>query len=149
MEDPRIKLQDELKQAMREKNKRRRDVIRMAQSAIKQVEIDTRKVLSPEDVVSILQKEAKKRHESIADLEKAGRGDHTSNELEELAILEEFLPQQLSEEELVQIVKEVIAQVSADSPKDIGKVMGPVMQRVKGLADGKVVNQIVRDQLNS
>lgn len=149
MQDPRPQLQAALKEAMKNKSNQRRDVIRMAQSAIKQVEIDTQRELSAADVVDILQKEAKKRRESITEYEKAGRADLATTESEELVILEEFLPRQLTEDELKGIVAEVIEEVGAESPKDMGKVMGPVMSRVKGLADGKLVNQVVRDLLNS
>lgn len=148
MEDPRPQLQAALKEAMKNKDAQRRNVIRFAQSAIKQVEIDTQKELSAEDVVTILQKEAKKRRETISELEKSDRPDEAEVESAELAILEEFLPKQLSEEEVAVIVREVIAEVGAESSKDVGKVMGPVMQRVKGVADGNMVQKIVREQLN-
>jgi uncharacterized protein YqeY len=149
VEDPRPQLQSALKEAMKTKDTLVRDVVRMAQNAIKQVEIDTRKDVSPTEAVEILQKEAKKRRESIADYEKAGRADMAQQEQDELAILERFLPKQMSADELRAIVDEVIAQVGVSSPKDIGRVMGPIMERVKGLADGKLVSQIVREQLNA
>lgn len=149
MEDPRPKLQDALKEAMKTKNNQRRDVIRFLQSVLKQVEVDSRKELTAEDAVEILQKEVKKRRETIADLEKAGRADQIGVEQAELAIINEFLPRQLSPEELAAIVKAVIAEVGATSPKDMGKVMNAVMPRVKGLADGKLVNQVVREQLSA
>jgi uncharacterized protein len=149
MEDPRPKLQEALKAAMKNKDTLQRDVVRMTQSAIKQVEVDSRRELSAEDVVEILQKEAKKRRESIAEYDKAGRTDLVQQEQSELAILEEFLPRQLTEEEVKAVVREVIAETGGASPKDMGKVMGPVMARLKGLADGKLVNQVVRDLLNA
>lgn len=148
MEDPRIALNAALKDAMKNKDTDRREVIRMALNSVKQVEIDTRKEVSPEQVIEILQKEAKRRRESVEDMAKAGRTEGADQERRELAILEEFLPRQLSAEEITVIVKEVIAQVGAASAKDQNKVMGPLMARVKGLADGKLVNQIVREQLN-
>lgn len=148
MEDPRPKLQAALKEAMINRNNQRRDVIRLVQSAFKQVEIDTRKELTAEEALDVLQKEAKKRRETIVDLEKAGRMDQIEQEQTELAILEEFLPRQLNEAELRTIVQEVIVETGATSSKDTGKVMGVVMQRVKGLADGKLVSQIVREQLS-
>lgn len=149
MEDPRPRVQDALKEAMKSRDNQRRDVLRLVQSAFKQVEIDTRKELTAEDALDVLQKEAKKRRETIADLEKAGRSDQIGREQVELAILEEFLPRQLTEDELRAIVKEVTAETGATSPKDTGKVMGVVMQRVKGLADGKLVSQVVREELSS
>lgn len=148
MDDPRPNLQAALKEAMHTQDTLRRDVIRMVLSAIKQVEIDTRKSLDAADVIDILQKEAKKHHESIADYEKGGRDDLVRQEREKLAVIETFLPQQLSADAIAIIVQEVIAEVGAVSSKDMGKVMGPVMQRVKGIADGKLVNQIVKEQLN-
>ncbi|GAB4341207.1 MAG: GatB/YqeY domain-containing protein [Phototrophicales bacterium] len=147
MQDPREKLQAALKDAMKNKDTQRRDVLRLLQSAIKQVEIDTRNELSADAVIDVLQKEAKKRRESIADYEKAGRADMAEAERKELAVIEEFLPRQLTQEEITAIVREVIAEVGAESPQDISKVMGPVMARVKGVADGKLVNQIVRQEL--
>ncbi|PJF20986.1 MAG: aspartyl-tRNA amidotransferase [Phototrophicales bacterium] len=147
MQDPREKLQAALKDAMKNKDTQRRDVLRLLQSAIKQVEIDTRKELSADEVIDVLQKEAKKRRESIADYEKAGRADMAEAEHTELAVIEEFLPRQLTQAEITAIVREVIAEVGAESPQDISKVMGPVMARVKGVADGKLVNQIVRQEL--
>jgi hypothetical protein len=149
MEDPRQQMQNALKEAMKNKDTVRRDVIRMAQAAIKQVEIDSRKDLSVEETMDVLQKEAKKRRETIAEMEKAGRESQAEQERAELAVLEHFLPQQLSEAEIAVIVSEVIAETGAESPKDTGKVMGPVMQRVKGVADGGTVSRIVREQLNA
>jgi hypothetical protein len=147
MDDPRPKLQAALKEAMKAKDVQRRDVIRSLNSAIKQVEIDTQKDMTPEDVVGVLQKEAKRRRESITEYREAGRDDLADAEAFELDVIESFLPQQLSEDEITAIVNEVIAEVGAESPKDMGRVMGPVMARVKGVADGQVVNRIVREQL--
>ncbi|GAB4525206.1 MAG: GatB/YqeY domain-containing protein [Anaerolineae bacterium] len=149
MEDPRPLMQQALKDAMKNKDNFRRDVVRLMQSAIKQVEVDTRREPTAEEVVDILQKEAKKRRESIEELTQAGREESAENERNELLIIEEFLPRQLSEEELTAIVREVIAETGVSSPKDMGRVMGPVMARVKGLADGNAVNKIVRQELSS
>ncbi|MBZ0301895.1 MAG: GatB/YqeY domain-containing protein, partial [Anaerolineae bacterium] len=124
MEDPRPKLQEALKEAMRNKDTTRRDVIRLTQSAIKQVEIDTRKELSAEDVVGILQKEAKSRRESIDELTAAGRADSAAEAERELKILEEFMPQLLSIAEIEALVQQAIAETGASSAKDMGKVMG-------------------------
>lgn len=145
MEDPRVRLQEELKAAMKGGNTQRRDVIRLAQSAIKQVEVDTRQTLSAEDVVAILQKEAKLRRETIAERQSAGR-DITTDE-QELAILEGFLPQQLTREEITLLVEQAIAAVGAQGKQEMGKVMGQLMPQVKGRADGGLVNQIVRELL--
>lgn len=149
MEDPRPRIQEALKLAMKNKDNQRRDVLRLIQSAIKQTEVDSRKELSSEDVIEIIQKEAKRRRESIADYAKGRRDDLVQQEEAELAVIEEFLPRQLSAEEIAAIVDEVVAQTGVSSAKEMGKVMGPVMARVKGLADGKLVNQIVREKLNA
>jgi uncharacterized protein YqeY len=148
MEDVKAKLNAALKEAMVSKDVKRRDVIRTLLSAIKQVEIDTRKDVSPEDAVGILQKEAKKRRESIDEMDKAGRTDLSEQEKYELTLIESFLPQQLSRDEITAIVRETIAQTGVTSAKEMGKLMGALMPKVKGLADGKLVNEVVREVLN-
>lgn len=147
MDDPRVKMNDALKEAMKNKDTPRRDVIRLALSAIKQVEIDTQGEVTAEKALDILQKEAKKRRESVDEAIKSGREDIADQEKFELSVLEEFLPRQLSREEVEAIVREVIADTGAESAKDMNKVMGPVMARVKGVADGRLVNQVVKDLL--
>ncbi len=149
MDDPRPKLQAALKEAMVNKDNTRRDVIRMSLNALKQVEIDTQKHLSAEEALAVLQKEAKKRRESIDDAEKAGRSEVAVREKMELSILEEFLPKQLSREQIEALAREAIAQSGATSANDMGKVMGVLMPKVKGQADGKLVNQVVRELLSS
>lgn len=148
MDDIKAKLQAALKEAMVAKDNQRRDVIRVLTSAIKQVEVDSQKTLSAEDVVAVLQKEAKKRRESIDEATKLGRAEIVEREKQELAILEEFLPRQLSREEIAAIVREVIAQTGVTSAKEMGKLMGVLMPRVKGLADGKLVNEVVKELLS-
>jgi uncharacterized protein YqeY len=148
MSDPKAALQTALKQAMVNKDNTRRDVIRLLTSAIKQVEVDTRKELSPEEVMTVLQKEAKKRRETIDEAEKAGRIELAAAEKQELAILEEFLPKQLSRDEIAVLVREAIAQTGVTSAKEMGKLMGVLSPKVKGLADGKLVNEVVRELLN-
>ena len=148
MEDVKAKLNAALKEAMVSKDVKRRDVIRTLLSAIKQVEIDTRKDVSPEDAVGILQKEAKKRRESIEEMEKAGRTDLADQEKYEFTLIESFLPQQLSRDEIIAIVRETIAQTGITSAKEMGKLMGALMPKVKGLADGKLVNEVVREALS-
>jgi hypothetical protein len=147
MDDPRPKLQTALKEAMVNKDNVRRDVIRMTLNALKQVEVDTRQELSAEEAMNILQKEAKKRRESIDEAEKAGRTTLADQEKLELGILEEFLPKQLSRQEIESLAREAIAQTGAASANDMGKVMGALMPKVKGVADGKMVNQVVRELL--
>lgn len=147
MTDTRERLQAGLKEAMINKDNARRDVIRGLLSAVKQVEIDDRRELADADVVTVLQKEAKKRRESIDEAVKVGRNEIANHEKAELAIIESFLPVQLSRDEIKQIVEETIAQTGVSSPKEIGKLMGALMPKVKGLADGKLVNEVVRELL--
>ncbi|NWG15704.1 MAG: GatB/YqeY domain-containing protein [Chloroflexi bacterium] len=149
MDDPKAKLQAALKEAMASKDSARRDAIRLVMSAIKQVEVDERKELSADEVYGVLQKEAKKRRESIDEMEKAGRADLAAQEKFELDILEAFLPRQLSREEVAALARDTIAQTGASSVKEMGKVMAVLMPKVKGLADGKLVNDVVRELLNS
>ncbi|MBI5671312.1 MAG: GatB/YqeY domain-containing protein [Chloroflexi bacterium] len=149
MDDPKARLQAALKEAMANKDAARRDTLRLLMSALKQVEVDERKELSADDVYAILQKEAKKRRESIDEMEKAGRAALAANEQRELNLIEEFLPRQLTREEVAALARDAIAQSGATSPKDMGKVMGVLMPKVKGLADGKLVNDVVRELLSS
>lgn len=142
-------MQDALKQAMLSKDNARRDVLRMTLSAFKQVEIDERRDLSAEDAVSILQREIKKRRDSVDEARKAGREDIATSEEAELAMIEGFLPQQMSRDEIAALVQDAIAQTGAASAKDMGKVMGVLMPKVKGRADGKLVNEVVRDLLTN
>ena len=148
MDDPRPQLQAALKEAMKNQNVTRRRVLRLVMSAIKQVEVDERHELSGQEVIAVLQKEARRFRESIVEYQKGRRDDLVQQTRSELAVVEEFLPQPLSAEQIAAIVREVIAETGTASAKDIGKVMKPVMERVKGLADGKLVNQIVREQLS-
>jgi uncharacterized protein YqeY len=147
MTEPKEQLQAALKEAMINKDNLRRDVIRGLLSAVKQVEIDSQKTLKSEDTVSILQKEAKKRLESIDEAVKVGRSEIADQEKIELAIIETFLPAQLSREQVKSIVQETITQTGVTSQKEIGKLMGALMPKVKGQADGKLVNEVVRELL--
>lgn len=148
MSQLRDQLNAALKEAMVAKDTARRDLIRLLQSALKQVEIDTRKELTDEEALAVIQKEAKKRREAIDEAKKAGRADIIDKEQAELTLIETFLPRQLSLDELKTIAAQIIAEVGATSAKDTGKVMGALMARVKGQADGKLVNQAVRELLN-
>lgn len=138
-----------LKEAMVAKDTARRDLIRLLQSAIKQVEIDTRKEVTDDEALVVIQKEAKKRREAIEEADKAKRADIADAERAELALIESFLPRQLSLDEVKAVAAEIIAEVGATSTKDTGKVMGPLMARLKGQADGKIVGQAVRELLTS
>ncbi|TCL76798.1 hypothetical protein EDC14_100178 [Hydrogenispora ethanolica] len=139
----REKLQDDLKNAMKSKEAVRLSVVRLAKAAMMNAEIARGHQLSDEELIEVLAKEAKQRTDSIPEYEKAGRGDIVESLRQELAILQEYLPAQLSEEEVRQIVTETIAAVGATSKREMGKVMAALMPKVKGKADGKLVNQIV------
>ncbi len=149
MDDPRPKMQEVLKQAMINKDALRRDVLRMTISAFKQVEIDERRELSAEDAVMILQREIKKRRDSIDEARKAGREDVATQEETELRLIEVLLPRQLSRDEIAALVRDAIRETGAASPKEMGKVMSAIMPKVKGQADGKLVNEVVRELLNA
>ena len=149
MDDPREKLQVDLKDAMRARNRQRITVIRMALNAIKQEEIDKRVELNAQDATAILMREVKKRRDSIDEARSVGRMEIVEAETEELAILESFLPQQLSEEAITELAREAIAETGASSPKEMGQVMKVLMPKLKGQADGKLVNQVVRSLLSA
>lgn len=145
------RLAEDMKAAMKAKDagKVRLSVIRMARAAIKNAEIDKKKDFGDPEVIEILAKEVKMRRDAIAEFEKADRRDQVETLNQEIAILMEYLPQQLTEEEIRQLAREVIAQVGAQGPKDLGKVMGAITPKTKGRADGKLVNQIVRELLEA
>lgn len=126
---------------------RRRDTLRMMQAAIKQIEIDDRVTLDDAGVTQVLIKQAKQRRESIAEYTKAGRDDLVEQEAYELGIIDAYLPQMMSRDEIERLVKQAIAATGATSAKDMGQVMGKLMPQVKGKADGRLVNEVVREQL--
>ncbi len=141
------KLTQSLKEAMKARDERRKRVVRMAMTSIKNTEIDKKGELDEPDVLAILQKEVKARHETIEGAQKAGRDDLIAEAEAEIAILEEYLPKALSREELKALVEEAIAEAGATSPKEMGQVMKVLMPKVRGRADGKEANQIVRELL--
>jgi uncharacterized protein YqeY len=141
------KLSQDLKEAMKAKDETRKRVLRLALSAVKLVEVEKQEELDDDAVIGVLQKEAKSRQETIEDAEKAERPDLIEIAKAETAILEEYLPEGLSPEELEALVKEVIAEVGASSMADMGKVMGAIMPKVQGRADGGQVNRMVRQLL--
>ncbi|WP_040948377.1 GatB/YqeY domain-containing protein [Gorillibacterium massiliense] len=140
-------LNEDMKQAMKSQNKFRLSVIRMVRSAIKNIEIDQRKTLDDNEILDILSREIKQRRDSLQEFEKAGREDLAETVKSEIAIIAEYLPQQLSEEEIHAIVRQTIQETGASSKAEMGKVMSALMPKVKGRADGKLVNQIVQQQL--
>ncbi|TMC49635.1 MAG: GatB/YqeY domain-containing protein, partial [Chloroflexi bacterium] len=125
----------------------RRDTLRHLLAAVKQVEVDTRKELSDADVEQVLTREAKRRRESIESFQKGGRADLVSKEQGELQLIESYLPQQMSRPEIEALARQAIAETGAQSPAQVGAVMQRLMPQVKGKADGKLVNQVVRELL--
>jgi len=142
------RLNEDMKQAMKSQDKFRLSVIRMIRSAIKNVEIDQRKTLDDSEVLDILSREIKQRRDSLLEFEKAGRDDLAVTVKEEIDVIAVYLPQQLTEEEVKEIVQQTISEVGASSKADMGKVMSALMPKVKGRADGKLVNQVVQQSLN-
>lgn len=142
------RLNDDMKTAMRNQDKFRLSVIRMVRSSIKNVEIDQRRSLTDTEVLEILGRELKQRKDSLQEFEKAGRIDLAESVKAEIDIIAEYMPQQLSEDEIADIVKQTIQEVGASSKADMGKVMAALMPKVKGRADGKLVNQTVQKLLS-
>lgn len=142
-------LTDEMKAALKAgpAGKTRLDTIRMVLAAIKNQEIDKRRELTDSDILEVLVKEVKVRQDSIAEFARGGRTDKVAQAEAEIAVLQTFLPQPLSEAELRNLVRDVIAEVGASGPKDMGKVMQALQPRVKGRADGKLVSQLVKESL--
>ena len=137
------KLMEDLKQSMKSKNKVKKNTVTMVRAAIKQREVDERIELSDPEIVDIIAKQIKQKKDSISDFEKGNRQDLIDLTNEEIQILLEYLPPQLSDEALDLIVKEAIESTGAQSKKDMGKLMAFIMPKVKGKADGKHVNEIV------
>ena len=142
------KLMSDLKEAMKEKQILRKNVVQMIRAAILQVEKDKHIELDDNQILEIMAKEAKKRKDSLADYEKSGRKDLIDQVKEEINIISEYLPKQLSKEEITNVVKEVIAEVEAVSIKDMGKVMKAAKEKIGAAADGKAINEVVRELLN-
>ncbi len=141
------RLNEDMKQAMKNQDKFKLSVIRMIRSTIKNVEIEQRRDLDDNEVLDVLSREIKQRKDSLQEFEKAGRDDLAEKVKAEIAVINEYLPEQLTEEEIHAIVKQTIQEVGASSKADIGRVMGALMPKVKGRADGKLVNQVVQQML--
>ncbi|GIQ68029.1 GatB/YqeY domain-containing protein [Xylanibacillus composti] len=142
------RLNNDMKQAMKNQDKFKLSVIRMIRSSIKNIEIDQRKELSEEEVLDIINRELKQRKDSLQEFQKAGRDDLVEQLQKEIEVIHEYLPEQLTEEEVKAIVQQTIQEVGASSKAEMGKVMGALMPKVKGRADGKLVNQIVQQTLS-
>lgn len=142
-------LTEDMKQAMKDKEsgKLRLSVIRMAKASIKNLEIDQKRDLTDEEVVTVLMKEVKMRQDSLEEFAKAGRIELVEQAEQEITVLKKYLPEQLSDEELRELVKASIAETGAATAKDMGKVMAAVIPKTKGRADGKRINAMVRELL--
>ena len=140
-------IKSQLTDAMRERDDVRRDTLRLILSSLQGAEKELQRQLSEDEELQVLQRERKKRVEAYDAFRSAGREEQADQEQAELEILEEFMPEPLSEDEIEDIVDHVIAEVSATSMRDIGRVMADVMPQVAGRADGSSVSQLVREKL--
>ncbi len=143
------RIEVDLKDALKRSDRLKVSVLRMIKASIKNKEIEKGSPLSDEEIISVLTSLSKQRRESIEEFRRAGREELVEKETAELSVLQSYMPEQLSEEELNDIINSAIQESGATSVRDIGKVMKIVMPRVKGRADGKVVNQKVRAILES
>ena len=143
------KLMDDLKQAMRSRDKLRLSVIRLVMSAVKNTEIARRADLSDTDILGVIAKEARQRQESIEAFKEGNRHDLVAREEAELAILQEYLPEQMTREEIIAAARQVIEEVGAQGPGDKGKVMPKIIAQLKGRADGREINAVVTELLSS
>lgn len=141
------KINNDMKESMKARDEVRLSAIRMLKAAIKNREIEKGSPPTDDDVVSVVSSMIKQRRDSVEQYEKGGRRDLAEKEEAEIRVLEGYLPAQLSEDEIVGIIKEAVAEAGASSPSEMGKVMKLVMPRVKGKADGKLVNQKVKELL--
>jgi uncharacterized protein len=140
-------LEEEVKDAMLAKDAERRDALRLILSSLRSAEKDLQRPLSDDEELQVLQRERKKRLEAAEAFHAAGREERAEKEERELEILEEFMPEPLSEEELEQIVDDAIAEVKATDIRHMGRVMADVMPQIAGRADGSAVSQLVREKL--
>ena len=140
-------LEEEVREAMKARDEERRDALRLIVASLKSAEKDLQRPLSEDEELQVLQRERKKRQEAAEAFRGAGREEQAEKEEAELEILEEFMPEPLSEDELERIVDDAIAENGATSLRDMGRVMADVMPQVAGRADGSAVRTIVREKL--
>lgn len=143
----RERLSDDLKLAMKDRDVELRDTVRFLLSAVKNAEIDKRSPLSPDEEIALLRTQAKQRRDSIEQFRTGGRDELADREAAQLAILERYLPQQMSDDDLASFVKQGIEEAGAQGPKDIGKVMGLLNKRAGGRVDGRRLSTAVRESL--
>lgn len=145
----RDKIADEMRAAMKAREQARVGALRMLMTAIKNTEVEKMHDLSDEEVLDVIAREAKRRRESIEAFEKGGRTDLVEKETAELAVLDAYLPDKLSDEELTALVDEAVAETGASSPKQMGEVMKALMPKVRGRADGAQVSALVKAKLGA
>ncbi|WP_028561666.1 GatB/YqeY domain-containing protein [Paenibacillus pinihumi] len=141
------RLNDDMKQAMKSQDKFKLSTIRMVRASVKNQEIDLKRPLDDNEVLDILSREIKQRKDSLQEFKNAGRDDLATNLAAEIDIISVYLPKQLTEEEIKVIVQQTIQETGASSKAEMGKVMTALMPKVKGRADGKLVNQLVQQFL--
>lgn len=143
------KLRADLEAALREQDQVRKSAIRMAIAALKNARVAKNADLTEDEMMAALEKEVKQRRNAMAEFERAGRQDLVASESAELAVLEAYLPEPLSEDEIAELARQLIEETGANSLGQMGQVMGKLMPRVRGRADGRQVSQIVRELLRS
>lgn len=141
------RLTDDMKQAMKSQEKFKLTTIRMMRASVKNMEIELKRPLEDNEVLDILSREIKIRKDSLQEFKKAGRDDLVTGLAAEIEIISQYLPEQLTEEEIQEIVRQTIHELGASSKADMGKVMSALMPKTKGRADGKLVNQAVQQFL--
>ena len=141
------RMEADLTAAMKERDNERRDALRLILSSLRSAEKELQRPLHDDEELQVLQRERKRRLESAEAFRAAGREEQAQSEVGELAVLEEFMPEPLSEDDLERIVDDAIAEVGATSMRDLGRVMADVMPQIAGRADGSAVSQIVREKL--
>ena len=141
-------LMADFKAAMKNKDEIAKNTVSLARAAIKQYEVENREELSDEGIIAVLSKQVKMRKDALADFEKAGRTDLVESYKAEIEILNKYLPEQLSDDKIMEVVKATAAELGIEGGKqNMGKLMGPVMAKVKGQADGNAVKKVVMDFL--
>ncbi len=143
----REQINNDVKEAMKAKDTKKRDALRLLTSAFKQIEVDERKELTDEDVIKIIQTQIKRRNDAATQYKDAGREDLMQIELDEIAYYEPYLPTQLSDDELCEVITKIISEVGATSMKEMGKVMGAANKALTGQADGKRISECVKKSL--
>lgn len=147
MSDIARRLEADMKEALKARQEVRLRTVRMLRNALKNAEIERRRPLTEDEVLQVLGRELKLRQEALEEYRKAGREQQARELEEEIAVVRSYLPQPLDEEELRRLARAVIAEVGAQGPQDVGKVMGALMPRVRGRAEGATVSRIVREEL--